>query len=243
MDLRTYHNLFIPTRDEVTGFRRLKLLAGSRWVPETQLGNPIPDDSIVAFYGIRGYLAPSLEYQELVRKELLQIVRTEHKKAIKTGFSPSIALHVRLGDFGAGNHAEGNSRLDISWYIGILKRLRENLGMLPASVFSDGTDEELAPLLALDRVTRASFGSSIADIIGLSRARILITSGSTLSMWASFLGQMPTVWYPGRLYHPILKDTRREIETHLEISAEFTEQCLDSLQRNLIIAPEEEQGD
>jgi hypothetical protein len=54
---------------------------------------------------------------------------------------------------------------------------------------------------------------------------------------------MPTVWYPGRLYHPILKDTRREIETHLEISAEFTEQCLDSLQRNLIIAPEEEQGD
>jgi hypothetical protein len=234
-DKRTYHDLFNPAPDEVTGISRLSLLAGRRWVPEAQLGKAIPEGSIVAFRGISGLLIPSIAYRDAVCAELLQMVRTKHKKALQTGFSPDVAIHVRLGDFSDANPARGNTRLDLGWYIGILKRLRESLGSLSTTVFSDGTDEELAPLLAIDGVTRVTFGSSIADIIGLSQARILIASGSTFSMWPSFIGQMPTVWFPGRLYHPILNDSRREIETHMELPEAFMKCCADSLERRGMI--------
>jgi hypothetical protein len=231
-DKRTYHDLFHSAPDEVTGISRLRLLGGNKRVPETELGRAIPEGSIVTFRGIGGYLTPSIPYRDLVCAELLGIVRTKHKRALDTGFSPDVAIHVRLGDFANADPGRGNSRLDLNWYMGILKRMRENLGPLSAVVFSDGTDEELAPLLSIDGVSRVSCGSSIADIIGLSRARVLIASGSTFSMWPSFIGQMPTVWFPGRLYHPILSDPHREIETQLEIPKEFTACCQDSLERH-----------
>ncbi len=230
-DKRTYHDLFCASPDEVTGVNRLRLLATRRWVPESQLGKEIPQGSIVVFRKHEGFLAPSVPYQELVCPELLRIVRPEHKRAIDTGFSPDLAIHVRLGDFIYVDPSRGNARIDLGWYVGILKRLRENLGHLQVALFSDGTDEELAELLAIEGVQRVTFGSSIADIIGLSRARIFIASGSTFSMWASYLGQMPTVWFPHRLHHPILKDSRREIMTLLELPAEFIEQCAESLAR------------
>jgi hypothetical protein len=230
-DKRTYHNLFHAAPDEVTGISRLKLLATKRWVPESQLGKEIPDGAIVVFRKHEGFLAPMVPYQELVCPELLQIVRPEHKGAIQTNFSPDIAIHVRLGDFIFGDSSQGNRRIDLDWYIGILKRLRENLGFRAVALFSDGTDEELAPLLAIDGVRRVTFGSSIADIIGLSRARIFIASGSTFSMWASYLGQMPTVWFPQRLHHPILQDSRREVMTLQDLPEAFIEQCVESLER------------
>lgn len=230
-DKRTYHDLFDTAPDEVTGVSRLMLLAGKRWVPEEQLGKAIPEGSIVVFRGISGHFIPSIPYRDAVCAELLQIVRPKHKKALQTGFSPDVAIHVRLGDISKDHLSTGNTRLDLGWYIGILRRLRETLGPLSAAVFSDGTEEELAPLLSIDGVTRVTFGSSIADIIGLSQARILIGSGSTFSMWSSFIGQMPTVWFPNRLYHPILNDSRREIETLLELSDEFLACCENSLER------------
>jgi hypothetical protein len=169
--------------------------------------------------------------------ELLRIVLPEHKRALETGFSPDVAIHVRLGDFVYDDPSRGNTRIDLGWYIGILNRLREHLGVNSVALFSDGTDEELAPLLSIEGVTRVTFGSSIADIIGLSCARIFIASGSTFSMWASYLGQMPTIWFPRRLHHPILKDSRREIMTPLELPGEFIAQCAESLQRRKPVVP------
>jgi hypothetical protein len=233
-DKRTYHDLFQATPDEISGIERLRLLAtskGAKRVPEDRLGDPIPEGSTVVFQGMEGFLAPILPYRELVSGELLRMVRSRHKRALETGFSPDVAIHVRLGDFGGGNPLSGNTRINLDWYAGILRELTARLGRLSAAVFSDGTDEELASLLEMDGVTRASFGSSIADILGLSQARILITSGSTFSMWASFLGQMPTVWYPGRLPHPLLEDQRSEILTLSELSEEFAGRCEASLQR------------
>ncbi len=225
LDKRTYHDLFCRAQDEVEPLHRLRLLATKRRVPESQLGKEIPDGSIVVFEGFDGYLQPILAHRDLVRSELIAMVRDKHKGAIQAGFSPDIAIHVRLGDFLNADPVRGNSKLDIGWYAGILKGIREQLGPLQAVIFSDGRDEEIAPLLAMEGVKRVSFGSSIADILAMSQARILITSGSTFSMWSSFLGQMPTVWFPKRLYHPILPDPRRELSTYAEIPRTFVEQC------------------
>ena len=40
---------------------------------------------------------------------------------------------------------------------------------------------------------------SISDMIGLSQSKLLIASASTFSMWASFLGQNHTIWFPGQM--------------------------------------------
>ena len=230
-DKRTYHGLFRSVPDEITGLRRLGLLATGKRVPEGLLGQSIPDGATVVFRGIQGFLTPILPYRELVSSELAEMTLPVHKRALEEGFSPDVAIHVRRGDFGTGNQASGNTRIDLDWYIGVLDRLRQRFGSLTTAVFSDGTDEELAPLLAMDGVSRTTFGQSIADIFGLSRARIFIASGSTFSMWASFLGQMPTVWFPERLPHPILEDPRKEILTSGELSEEFIAMCEASLRR------------
>jgi hypothetical protein len=48
-----------------------------------------------------------------------------------------------------------------------------------------------------------SFGSAIADLWALSNANVLVASGSTFSMWASYLGRMPVIWHPGQLSCPL----------------------------------------
>jgi len=64
------------------------------------------------------------------------------------------------------------------------------------TVFSDGTDEQLAPVLSLPGVRRAA--PAVVDLIRMSRARVLVTTGtSSFSAWAAYLGGMPTPWYPG----------------------------------------------
>ena len=43
-------------------------------------------------------------------------------------------------------------------------------------------------------------GSAIGDILLLSKASLLFASAhSTFSMWGSYLGGMPTLYYPGKM--------------------------------------------
>ena len=75
------------------------------------------------------------------------------------------------------------------------------------------TQDELSELLALPDCVRCGFTSSIGDMIGLSRASILVASGSTFSMWASYLGRMPVVWHPGQLRQRLYyENSNTEIE-------------------------------
>ena len=62
-------------------------------------------------------------------------------------------------------------------------------------------------------VRRVDYGSSLGDMLGLSRSRLLIASGSTFSMWGSYLGQVPAIWHPGKLLqHVLIAQPEREIE-------------------------------
>ena len=73
-------------------------------------------------------------------------------------------------------------------------------------IFSDATDNELQDILAMSNCKRAYFGSAISDMIALSRCKVLVSSASTFSMWASFLGQMPTIWFPGQMRQKLIID-------------------------------------
>ena len=130
-----------------------------------------------------------------------------------------IGVHVRLGDFAStatSQLSQGmiNSRLPFEWYEQCICAVRQKAGSdIPVRIFSDGRDDELMPLLALPKVGRSPTGSAITDLLTLSQVSVLIASGSTYSMWASYLGRMPVIWYPGqcrqRLYY---ENPSQEIE-------------------------------
>jgi hypothetical protein len=219
-DHRTYSDLFRPTDRYASGWRKPWYLARYRWIPEAEaLENGAPPGSVVEFRGMKDKFAPFLPAHELVYGELLNIARPPHLAALADPDPAPIAIHVRRGDFVRQERYDdmlnaNNSLLPLDWYIEALRAVRAAAGPdLGACVFSDGTEEELAELLAIPGVRRMDYGSGLGDMLGLSRSRLLIASGSTFSMWGSYLGQVPTIWHPKKLLQHVLIDhPEREIE-------------------------------
>jgi hypothetical protein len=219
-DVRTYGNLFRRTSEYQGGLCKFPQLAFRKWVSESEAElAPPPPGSVVVFRGMAGKFAPFLGERETVTKALLDMTRPHHLSGYVEHDPAPIGIHVRLGDFVRQSDLDttvrvDNSVLPLDWYKKALLAVRRELGAgAPARVFSDGTDEELRPLLSMDNVKRVTFGSSIADMLALARSRILIASGSTFSMWPSYLGQVPTVWHPGKLLQPVhLGREGREVE-------------------------------
>ncbi|MDT8319303.1 MAG: alpha-1,2-fucosyltransferase [Xanthomonadales bacterium] len=219
-DHRIYSDLFRPTARYVHGWRKPWCLARDRWISEDQAcAEGARPGSVVVFMGMEGKFAPFLRDAERIRSELIAISRERHLAAFSNADPAPIAIHVRCGDFVRQSSYEqmvnvDNSSLPMDWYVEALRAVRAKTGHeLSAEVYSDGTAEQLAPLLSLPGVKRREYGSSLADIFGLSRSRFLIASGSTFSMWGSYLGQVPTLWHPGKLLqHVLLKHPEREFE-------------------------------
>lgn len=118
-----------------------------------------------------------------------------------------IGIHVRLGDFRAGpagsfRNAQGDftgaMRTPLQWYIDCMQVIRMAVGSpWRAFVVSNGSPEEIAPLLKVEGVTLVRSLSPITDMWSLANCRVLLASvGSSFSAWASYLGQMPTAVYP-----------------------------------------------
>ena len=201
-DKRCYADLFDETGQAVSGARRLALLSAGRRINERDfLTQPSAYSSgIVVFSGIDGYFSDILRDYSLVREALIASTRKQHLAGLEAGPPAEICTHVRLGDFLSGDDGSRlHTRQPMSWYVRVISEIRRKLDFnIRVRVFSDGSDEELRPLLALPNVERVSFGSSVADLLALSSARVLLASGSTFSMWAAYLGRMPVIWPPGQ---------------------------------------------
>ncbi len=119
---------------------------------------------------------------------------------------------MRRGDFtapSASGHelASGkhNYRIPLSWYVEALRALRagpaRNVRVL---VFSDGEEHELREVLAEPETRLVRAGSAISQMLTMAEASVLVASGSTFSMWGAYLGQVPSVWYPGQRRESVL---------------------------------------
>jgi len=210
-DHRVYGGLFKPTGRYITGLRKLWVLNRFRRIAEDQAGEvPVQAGKILEFRGMEGKFLPFLNDHALVRDELLRMTRDVHLSRAREQAAAAIGIHVRRGDFVRQSSYDDmtridNSRLPLSWYVEALQAVRERSGhAVAADVYSDGTQQELSGLLSLPNVRRVELGSGLADMLGLSRSRLLITSGSTFSMWASFLGQAAAIWHPGKLLQNVL---------------------------------------
>ena len=213
-DKRFYFGLFKAGPGQVGGLRKSLLLLGlpklreSVLFQDTQLDSTTIKRGIVLFRGMDGMFKPILAHNELIKKKLLEITDSRHKVGLAMDFSDSISVHVRLTDFvkptsiAAEQSGGHNQRTSISWFVEMVKQIRNATKRpMPVHIFSDGSDDELAELLTEPGTARLTTGSSIGDILALSQANILIASGSTFSMWASYLGRMPVIWPVGQLRH------------------------------------------
>ncbi len=207
-DLRTYTNLFQPADGDVTGLRAAYIRLRAATVPEPEKVDgavaAARGTQLVVFEGMRGQFAEINGWSGLLKDELEAMTRPIWRERARAFPAPFIALHVRRGDFqrsiaAAELATAGNAITPIGWFVDTLRCVRAALGEArPAIVTSDGSDAELAALLAEPNVTRADTGSAIGDMLLLSRAEVLLASGSSFSAWASFLGQMPTFTHPGQ---------------------------------------------
>lgn len=161
------------------------------------------------------------EYKDKIVDIIFGNLGPKGRKALSFDASGAINIHVRLGDFAkttsALDQGKNNMRIGIGWYVNVVEKLRDAAGWtVPVNVFSDGTDEELADLIRLPEVKRITFGNSIGDIVGLSRAPIMISSGSSFSLWARFLGNSSSISYPNQIKDRVHSGEGFEIEFGLD---------------------------
>jgi len=206
---RRYEQMVRPHPDEIDGLAKAAALGSLRpfaQVQDVAPGQPLrasPSRLVVvrsSAFTFEG-LAP---HRALLRNRLLQIMRQPPTRAPRWGSARYAAVHVRLGDFdppdGAATEAAiSNIRLPLDWYVRLVERLRHFHPELPVRVFSDGSDDELAPLLALTGTQRARSIDDVNELVEMAEAAVLIGSNSTFSRWAAFLGNMSTIWRARRL--------------------------------------------
>jgi hypothetical protein len=134
------------------------------------------DDTFRPFVGLR----------EELRDALLARLTAPCRRTLEAATPPVVGIHVRRGDFRYFDWWQ-----PIEDFCQRLQNVRQLAGAcLPATVYSDGTSEELAPLLALPQVSLASPNPDIVDLLQLSRSQVLIASrASTFSNWAGFLSE------------------------------------------------------
>jgi hypothetical protein len=177
--------------------------------PEDLLGRVEPKTpgrvTLVVFEGEKDHFLRLAGWHHFLREELRAITRAKWLAKVHQMPDFPVALHIRRGDFKDARTPEdfvtkGALRTPARWFVECLKMIRKVAGFpVRAFVFSDARDHELAEVLDQENVFHVSTGSAIGDLLALSRARVLIGSGgSSFSAWASFLGQMPTVSYPGQ---------------------------------------------
>jgi hypothetical protein len=232
-DLRFYVGLF-SDKPYIRGLKKWTVLLRATKVPETA-ANSLKGGSgvkVVLFQGLEGFFDPLLAHQAYVSQRLYDILSDKSREALESHtVDYEIAVHVRKGDkppIAVGETPPAGQwgwTLPNAWYLSAIQSIRAALGRdAPVRIFSDGQPDQLRDLLALPKVTLSPSNSAIVDIFLLSRAKVLIPSPtSTFSWWGAFLGQMPTIWYPGwrQRLHPGRDELDLELTPEGQLSADL----------------------
>lgn len=146
------------------------------------------------------------DYRTEIIFALNQILNNRIHKKVEIHESPEIGIHVRMGDFKVGNIIT-----PIKYYVEMLAKTRELYGNhLKATVFTDGTIEEVKVLLDIHNVELAKDDLDIVHLLVLSKSKIIIlTSNSTFSQWAGFLSDAILIYDKRIIKHRI------RLEPHL----------------------------
>lgn len=247
-DKRHYFNVF-NNKGYIKGVKKQYLLTFNKKLHEevllsksfavTDSANLVIELKNFVGAGVKPYFDGLQGYSELLKNELQRI--TQKKLIPKETNSNFIGVHIRMGDFSVPKDLDeirkANAlyyRLPLEWYIGAIQQIRLQLAKdVEVKIFSDGSSQELAPLLNLSNVTLINGNAAITDLLILSQANCIIASGSTFSMWAAFLGQKPSIWFTGlRRGNLINNDTQFELQPEWEEGI-FSEKFISSINNQL----------
>jgi len=222
-DKREYQRLFTNGKN-ISGINRLLLLLISNKVStedfkKTKFKNKLSLlPKVVTFSSMNNFNRLTGRHNEVL-KEVYNITKPKYWPInLPKSF---IAIHIRRGDFPEMSNEINQIyfKIPIEWYIDALNQIRNQIGNdFPVVIFSDGTDEEVKPILSLPKVIRSSYPESISDMLAISKAIVIITSKSTYSLFGAFLGQVPSLWYIGKndiyksSYMPAEQNSSLEIE-------------------------------
>jgi hypothetical protein len=205
-DKRHYFNLFKSIG--VGGIKKYILLNTLPQINESDfLSEKVPQDisGIIYVKGLKNYFEDLIEYHPIIKENIFRNINPRYLKSIQGVDFNVVGIHVRLGDY------VSELRTDLNWYVQLVQQISQiKPGHISFYVFSDGTDQELQPLLNLPSVKKVFFGSAISDIIALSKCKLIIASDSTFSGWSSFLAQVPTI-YPKKHFGKVLANSAFEI--------------------------------
>ena len=237
-DKRLYFRLF-EFPGYVSGLQKYSILATSSFLSPDTLGDGYPADIIrqtvllfkntvtrneeLYFHQIRGS-------SELVLNELRNITKAKYLPHIDD--TPHIAVHVRLGDFSQYTDSKAlhegckNTSLPIDWYCDVLATLQNKLGRFKTVVYSDGSNDDLMPLLRMHDVVRSPRQPSITDLLSIAQAKLVVSSGSGFSTWGAYLANSPRICYPGQRFVRVLEpnnelDLEPEFEAQTDLSTDF----------------------
>ncbi|MFA6599599.1 MAG: hypothetical protein WCU74_01105 [Candidatus Omnitrophota bacterium] len=199
-DLRIYHDLFKKRTNEIGGNKKLwiRLSYKKEKEPQDIRGlnvNEALQKRLIIFEGYEKFFFPLNEWNVFLHEAILDMtVKKWRDRVANICDIPPIGIHVRMGD------QVGHRANPISWYVGILNAIRKAVGYsVSAFLVSDGAEIELKELLHQRNVCLIRTGSSISDLLTLTKAKTLIGTGcSTFTAWASFLGRIPTITIPGQ---------------------------------------------
>jgi hypothetical protein len=218
-DNRQYHRLF-QFPGYVGGLRRLGLLAtATRASAESADLSALlaSQDRRVVVFSNRMRLNEETHFPEIVghgntiRHALTAMTKPAYRPLINS--RPHVAVHVRMGDFGAPVSVEAlrqgskNCRIPIEWYVDVIRATRQALGELTVCVYSDGSDEALAPLLLIPGVARSPKQASVTDLLAMAQASLVVSSGSGFSMWGAYLADAPRICFRGQRFARVLAST------------------------------------
>ena len=200
-DKRHYGGLF--NESGITGFKKFRLIH-SRVYSEAEMDCFTRDENgILKVSGLGQY------FQDLVHEDSVEYLSSVIQDSTLAGlegenFDKTVAVHIRLGDY------PEYRRTPVSWYKKEIDKILSLNGQVKISVFSDGTDAELAEILSCPNTRRVFYGNALADIYAISRAKLVIASDSTFSAWGAFLGQLPAVFY--KRHFPPVFDSAKNLE-------------------------------
>jgi len=209
-DNRIYYNLFKERKDDIKGIKRIlyQYFVDKNLEPSDLYSKYKKCNStylIIIFEGYKDYFQKLSGWDKFLHNEIRRITKDRWIREIDQAPHIPIGIHIRRGDFIEAKsesdfYYKGGIKTPLSWFMDSLDVIRETIGYkVGAFVVSDGNEDELKDLLSLENVTLISTRAAISDLLIMTKAQTFIASGgSSFSAWISFLGQMPTISYPGQ---------------------------------------------
>ena len=225
-DKRRYGGIFRAPH-HVHGARAAALRLVGRRVAESapHASEPAPRGALrpelIVFAGLGGYFAPLAGSHAYLREQLWAMTRTALRPAPAS--APFVAMHVRRGDVTRQGMSRGELEdspvyTPLAWFVAMARALRRDASWraAPIVVFTDGSADEVRELCAVEGVVLRPRAPAVTDLWAMAGATALFASGfSTFSMWASFLGRMPTFYAPGKLQQRLLGGDPGALEMEL----------------------------